>query len=137
VTPPILRIDLNAEDDSGQNWALIGNAGDPSLVLVGAVMVAGTPSFWSVVRITSGALRAARPGRPRRQGPPGHRRLTRDGSISPPDASGRSRSLAASERWNGATSGPSPKRPRDGRGMERDPRPRTNIQWSRASALVR
>jgi len=52
--PPIqLRSDLNAEDDDGENWALIGNAADPSLVRVGAVVVAGTPSLWSVVRITA------------------------------------------------------------------------------------
>ncbi len=54
MTPPIqLRSDLNAEDDNGENWALVGNAGDPSEVRVGAVVVAGTPSFWSVVRITA------------------------------------------------------------------------------------
>jgi hypothetical protein len=54
VTPPIqLRSDLNAEDDDGANWALLANAGDPSEVQVGAVLVAGTPRFWSVVRITA------------------------------------------------------------------------------------
>jgi len=54
VTPPIqLRSDLNAEDDDGQNWALRANAGDPSEVQVGALLVAGTPRFWSVVRITA------------------------------------------------------------------------------------
>ena len=54
MTPPIqLRSDLNAEDDNGENWALVGNAGDPSEVRVGAVVVAGTASFWSVVRITA------------------------------------------------------------------------------------
>jgi hypothetical protein len=54
MTPPIaLRSDLNAEDDSGQNWALLANATDPSQVLVGAVLVAGTPRFWSVVRVTA------------------------------------------------------------------------------------
>ena len=53
MTPPIqLRSDLNAEDDNGENWALV-SAGDPSEVRVGAVVVAGTPSFWSVVRITA------------------------------------------------------------------------------------
>ena len=54
MAPPIqLRSDLNAEDDNGENWALVGNATDPSEVQVGAVVVAGTPSFWSVVRITA------------------------------------------------------------------------------------
>jgi len=53
VTPPIdLRSDLNAEDDNGENWALLANAADPSRVRVGAVVVAGTPRLWSVVRIT-------------------------------------------------------------------------------------
>jgi hypothetical protein len=54
VTPPIqLRSDLNAEDDNGENWALISNALDPSQMQVGAVLVAGTSRFWSVVRITA------------------------------------------------------------------------------------
>lgn len=54
MTPPIqLRSDLNAEDDKGENWALVGNAAHPSEVRVGAVVVAGTPSFWAVVRITA------------------------------------------------------------------------------------
>ena len=54
MTPPIdLRSDLNAEDDNGENWALLANAADPSVVRVGSVLVAGTPRFWSVVRITA------------------------------------------------------------------------------------
>jgi hypothetical protein len=54
VTPAIdLRSDLNAEDDDGQNWALLANAADPSQVRVGAILLAGTPRFWAVVRITS------------------------------------------------------------------------------------
>lgn len=54
MTPPIqLRSDLNAEDDNGENWALLTSARDSSEVDVGAVMVAGTPPFWSVVRITA------------------------------------------------------------------------------------
>jgi hypothetical protein len=54
VTPRIeLGSDLNAEDDNGQNWALLDNATDPSRVHVGAVVIAGTPRFWSVVRITA------------------------------------------------------------------------------------
>jgi hypothetical protein len=54
VKPPIaLRSDLNAEDDDGQNWALLENAVDPASVRVGSVLIAGTPRFWSVVRITA------------------------------------------------------------------------------------
>lgn len=54
MTPPIhLPSDLNAEDDNGENWAPVGNASDPSVLRVGAVLVAGMPSFWSVVRITA------------------------------------------------------------------------------------
>ena len=54
MTPQIeLRSDLNAEDDNGRNWTLLGNATNPALVHVGAVLVAGTPRFWSVVRITA------------------------------------------------------------------------------------
>lgn len=54
MTPPIaLSSDLNSEDDSGQNWALLDNAADPSSVQVGSVLIAGTPRFWSVVRITA------------------------------------------------------------------------------------
>lgn len=54
MTPPIaLRSDLNAEDDNGENWALLDNAADPAVVAVGSVLVAGTPRFWSVVRITA------------------------------------------------------------------------------------
>lgn len=54
MTPPIhLRSDLNAEDDDGENWALLANAGDQSEIQVGAVVVARTPGFWSVVRITA------------------------------------------------------------------------------------
>jgi len=54
VAPQIdLRSDLNTEDDDGENWALLDNAANPSKVRVGAVMVAGTPRFWSVVRIAA------------------------------------------------------------------------------------
>ena len=54
MTPPIqLRSDLCAEDDDGENWALLASAGKPSEVKVGAVLVAGTPRHWSVVRITA------------------------------------------------------------------------------------
>lgn len=54
MIPPIqLRSDLNAEDDEGENWALLAKAADPSEVQVGAVLVAGTPRHWAVVRITA------------------------------------------------------------------------------------
>lgn len=54
MTPPIdIRSDLNAEDDDGQNWALLRNAIDPDRVHVGAVLVAGTDQFWSVARVTA------------------------------------------------------------------------------------
>lgn len=53
MTPPIdLLSDLNAEDDDGQNWALLRNAADPDRVRPGAVLVAGTERFWAVVRVT-------------------------------------------------------------------------------------
>ena len=54
MTPPIdLPCDLNAEDDAGLNWALLAKAADPSAVQPGALLVAGLPRFWSVVRVTS------------------------------------------------------------------------------------
>lgn len=54
MTLPVdLRSDLNAEDDNGQNWALLDNATDPSRVHVGSLLVAGTSRFWSVVRVTA------------------------------------------------------------------------------------
>jgi hypothetical protein len=54
VTPEIdLRSDLNDEGDDGPNWTLVENAADPARVHVGALLIAGTPRFWSVVRITA------------------------------------------------------------------------------------
>ena len=54
MTPPIaLKSDLNMEDDEGQNWTLLRSAVDPSQVRVGAVLIAGMPRFWSVLRITA------------------------------------------------------------------------------------
>lgn len=54
MTPPIdLRSDLNAEDDNGENWTLLRDSVDPTRVRPGAVLVAGTPRFWSVVRVTA------------------------------------------------------------------------------------
>lgn len=44
-----LRADLNAEDDDGRNTALLRHAVDPSAVVSGAILVAGTPNYWSWV----------------------------------------------------------------------------------------
>jgi hypothetical protein len=46
-----LRADLNAEDDEGRWWTILGDARDPAKVVPGAVLIAGTERFWSVVRI--------------------------------------------------------------------------------------
>lgn len=45
------RADLNAEDDEGRWWSLLDQASDRTSVVLGAVMIAGTDRFWSVVRI--------------------------------------------------------------------------------------
>ncbi len=46
-----LRANLNNEDDDGLNWALLRHAADPTRVVEGAVLTAGTERFWSWVRI--------------------------------------------------------------------------------------
>lgn len=46
-----LRADLNTEDDEGRWWSLLRDAVDPTRILPGAVLVAGTERFWSIVRI--------------------------------------------------------------------------------------
>jgi hypothetical protein len=46
-----LRADLNVEDDEGRWWVLLGDAQDLAKVAPGAVLIAGTDRFWSVVRI--------------------------------------------------------------------------------------
>ena len=46
-----LRANLNNEDDDGVNWSLLRYATDPSAIVEGAVVVAGTEQFWSWVRI--------------------------------------------------------------------------------------
>lgn len=51
--PPIaLSANLNNEDDEGLNWSLLRNAADPSVIVEGAVLRAGTERFWSWVRIS-------------------------------------------------------------------------------------
>ncbi|MUH57013.1 MAG: hypothetical protein F2683_08815, partial [Actinobacteria bacterium] len=42
-----LRADLNQEDDNGHNWCLITDAFDQSVVSPGAVLKAGTETFWT------------------------------------------------------------------------------------------
>lgn len=52
TTPVIdLEADLNNEDDEGRGWSVIEWARDPEAVVPGAVLVAGRPGFWNVVRI--------------------------------------------------------------------------------------
>jgi hypothetical protein len=46
-----LRADLNAEDDEGRWSRLLRDAAEPTAVVPGAVLVAGTERFWPVVRI--------------------------------------------------------------------------------------
>jgi hypothetical protein len=46
-----LRADLNSEDDQGRWWSLLRDAAEPGRIVPGAVVVAGTERFWSVVRI--------------------------------------------------------------------------------------
>ena len=46
-----LRADLNAEDDEGRWWSLLRDAADPARVVPGALLIAGSDLFWSVVRV--------------------------------------------------------------------------------------
>lgn len=46
-----LRANLNNEDDDGLNWALLRDVTDPTRIVEGAVLTAGTQRFWSWVRI--------------------------------------------------------------------------------------
>lgn len=46
-----LRADLNSEDDEGRLWSLLRDAGDSTRIVPGAVIIAGTERYWSVVRI--------------------------------------------------------------------------------------
>jgi len=52
MTPMIdLRADLNAEDDEGRWWSLLDQASDRSSIVPGAILIAGSSRFGSVVRI--------------------------------------------------------------------------------------
>lgn len=46
-----LRADLNAEDDEGRWWSLLSDSIHPDRVQPGALLIAGTKRYWSVVRI--------------------------------------------------------------------------------------
>jgi hypothetical protein len=46
-----LRADLNAEDDEGRWWSLLRDAVEPAAIVPGAMVIAGSDRFWSVVRI--------------------------------------------------------------------------------------
>lgn len=46
-----LRADLNSEDDEGRWWSLLRDATEPTRIVPGAVVIAGTERFWSLVRI--------------------------------------------------------------------------------------
>ncbi len=46
-----LRADLNSEDDQGRWWSLLREATEPARIVPGAVVVAGSERFGSVVRI--------------------------------------------------------------------------------------
>lgn len=46
-----LRTSLSNEDDEGLSWGLLRNAADPTAIVPGAVLVAGTEGFWSWVRV--------------------------------------------------------------------------------------
>lgn len=48
-----LIADLNAEDDEGLGWSVLGDARDPSRVRAGAMLVAGNSHAAAVVRVVS------------------------------------------------------------------------------------
>ena len=43
--------DLNAQDDDGQGWSTLSSAVDPSLVVPGALLVAGNAQARAAVRV--------------------------------------------------------------------------------------
>lgn len=46
-----LWADLNAEDAEGYCWSLLREATDATAIVPGAILIAGTETFWAVVRI--------------------------------------------------------------------------------------
>ena len=46
-----LTADLNAQDDDGLGWSTIADAGDPSRVRVGSMLLAGNRYGQAVVRV--------------------------------------------------------------------------------------
>jgi hypothetical protein len=45
--------DLNAQDDDGRGWSTLSSAVDPSLVVPGAVLVAGNAQARAAVRVAA------------------------------------------------------------------------------------
>ena len=45
--------DLNAQDDDGQGWSTLSSAVDPSLVVPGAILVAGNAQARAAVRVVA------------------------------------------------------------------------------------
>ena len=46
-----LRADLNAQDDDGNGWSLIGDARDAARIVPGAMVLAGNEQAQAVVRV--------------------------------------------------------------------------------------
>jgi len=48
-----LVADLNAQDDDGYGWSMLSDARDPSVVAVGAMLLAGNSQAVAVVRVVA------------------------------------------------------------------------------------
>ena len=48
-----LVADLNAQDDDGFGWSLLGSAADPASVTVGSMLLAGNSQAIAVVRVVT------------------------------------------------------------------------------------
>ena len=48
-----LMADLNAQDDDGNGWSVLGEARDPARVQVGRMLLAGNAQATAVVRVTA------------------------------------------------------------------------------------
>ena len=46
-----LPADLNAQDDDGHGWSIMGDAPDPTRIVPGAVILAGNSQAQALVRI--------------------------------------------------------------------------------------